>query len=497
MAESKGYNQSFSQNQSQKQQQTFKMSQQQIQAVTFLEMGISDLREEIYKFAAENPALEIVGTKKTRKDESFESYNYNNENYGNSSRSGRDSSEAYQRALESREDKTETLQAHLMHQLNSINLSGDEYELSQKLIYNLDKNGCYGSMIAPEKLLDKTRPLQTVKMLERCIERIQKMDPIGVCCRNPEESLFIQAKVLGDASPLTLFLLNGHLDFLAPPESEKVLKKVLAFRNEWHKKAFATELPIDAISLSEKEAEDSIKYILQLNPRPASGYISDSTSEYEMPDIVLTVEKIPGAVYEDDFSHGVVSGDDSCHFQIKYASGVLPEVRIAQDFLIDKESVEKARIFINNLKFRESTIILQGCAIVRAQKEFFVKGPGHILPLTRHQIAEELNIHESTVSRMANKKNSKYIQTEYGLYPASYFFSSGVKSVDGKENVSAEAVKMMIAKILEEKSVYNKENTVLSDNKLTQLLNEKGIKIARRTVAKYRAQLGLENSYKR
>jgi len=491
MAEAKGYNQSFSQKQSQKQQQTFKMSQQQIQAVTFLEMGISDLREEIYKFAAENPALEIVGSKKSKSSEDslerFDSY----ESYGGNSRAGSDSSEAYQRALESREDKTETLQAHLMHQLNSINLSGDEYELSQKLIYNLDKNGCYGSMIAPEKLLDKTRPLQNEKMLRRCIERIQKMDPVGVCCQNPEESLYIQAKVLGDASPLTLFLLNGHLDFLSPPESDKVLKKVLTFRTEWHKKAFATELPIDSISISEKQVDESIKYILHLNPRPAAGYVSDSTSEYEMPDIVLTVEKLPGAIYEDDFSHGVVSGDDSCHFQVKYASGVLPEVRIAQDFLIDKESVEKAKIFINNLKFRESTIVLQGCAIVRAQKEFFAKGPGHISPLTRHQIAEELGIHESTVSRMANKKNSKYIQTEYGLYPASYFFSSGVQSVDGSEKISAEAIKMMMAKILEE------SDEVLSDNKLTQLLNDKGVKIARRTVAKYRSQLGLGNSYKR
>lgn len=490
--------QNFSQNQkqSQKQQQTFKMSQLQIQAVKFLEMGTADLRAEIYKFAAENPAVEIASDVNK-----FEK----NENRQNSRQSNRDRPEIrssggmelanqFQQAMENQEDDFESLQSHLMHQLNSMNLSGDEYELSQKLIYNLDKNGCYGSLLSPETLLDKNRPLQNKVMLERCIDRIQRMDPIGVCCRTLEESLFVQAKIAGDASPLTLFLLNGHLDLLSPPEPDRVLKRVVDFRKDWHKKAFATALPIDDISLSEQIVEDSIHYILHLNPRPAQGYSTDTSSRYEMPDIVLSVEKKSGNTVSDDFLRGIVACDEKNYFQIKYASGVLPELQISEDFLFDKESVEAAKAFINNLKFRESTIVLQGCAIVKAQKSFFEKGPGNLATLTRREIANELGVHESTVSRFANKKNSKYIQTEWGLYPASYFFSSGVNSSDGKTKVSAEEIKLKIQNLIQE---YQQGQTLLSDAKLSELLNQQGIKIARRTVAKYREQLGLKNSYKR
>lgn len=490
-------NQNFSQTQkqSQKQQQTFKMSQLQIQAVKFLELGTDDLRAEIYKFAAENPAVEIVGDSEKYGSEKRKSSSLQDDfrTSIHTTSSGIDQANAYQRAMENQEDDFETLQSHLMHQLNSINIPWDEYELSQKLIYNLDKNGCYGSLLSPETLLDKSRPLQNKAMLDRCIERIQKMDPVGTCCRTLEESLYVQAKIAGDASPLTLFLLKDHLEFLSPPQPDKVLKKVLDFRRDWHKKAFATPLLIDDISIGEKDVESSINYILHLNPRPAQGYSTDTTARYEMPDIVLSVEKKEGYM-EDDFLQGVISCDEKNHFQVKYASGVLPELRISQDFLFDKESVDAAKAFINNLHFRESTIVLQGCAIVKAQREFFSKGPGNLAALTRRQIAEELGVHESTVSRFANKKNSKYIQTEWGLYPASYFFSSGVKSSDGKTKISAEEIKIKMQEIINQ---HAEGTDPLTDLKLAQILQTQGINIARRTVAKYREQLGLGNSYKR
>ena len=157
--------------QSQSQKQVQKLSQVQIQAVNFLAMSNRDLREEIYKTVAENPALQIVTD--PRRSSSIEKYS--------SASSGSAATEANQQALEAMENRGETLQQHLMEQLNLVKLSPDEYELSQKLIYNLDSNGCYGSMLAPETLLDKTRPAQTTKMLERCIDRIQKMDPVGTC----------------------------------------------------------------------------------------------------------------------------------------------------------------------------------------------------------------------------------------------------------------------------------------------------------------------------
>ena len=146
--------------------------------------------------------------------------------------------------------------------------------------------------------------------------------------------------------------------------------------------------------------------------------------------------------------------------------------------------------------------MLQGCTIVKNQLEFFEKGPGHIAPLTRKTVADFLGIHISTVSRMSAKKNSKYIQTEFGLFPASYFFSSGLGRMQATgagdteagagDTISAEAVKIKMSEIL---SAQKGEK--LSDNALTKILNESGIQIARRTVAKYRSQLGVQNSYTR
>lgn len=454
----------FKQSQTQKQVQSFKLSMAQIQGLKFLEMNSADLREEILKAASENPALEIVSRKSSSAD-----------------------SDAYQLALENTEEHGETLQSHLMHQLNSMNLHPDEYELSKKLIYNLDKNGCYGSMISPKTLLDKTRPLQTEAMLERCIDRIQKMDPVGTCCKTPEESLFIQAKISGKAGNLELFILDGHLEFLNPPEPDKILNKILTYRKEWHKKSFANALLIDGMSISEEDVEKALSFILSLNPRPAAGYIYDTNSEYEQPDVVLKIEKVSGNIATDDFASGKVKSEQKgFFFQVKYASDIIPELRISPEFKMDKEGVEKARQIINAVQFRESSLVLQGCAIVKAQKDFFEKGNAELKKLTRRQIAERLGINESTVSRMAGKKSSKYFQTEWGLFPASYFFSSGIG------NMSATQIKAEILKI-----TLENEGQKLSDEKIAEILNGRGIKISRRTVTKYRLQEGVKNSYRR
>ena len=147
------------QSQRQSQKQIQKMSQVQIQAVNFLAMSNRDLREEIYKTAAENPALQIISDPRRSSA---------NEKYSSASSAGSSAaSDANQQALEAMENRGETLQQHLMEQLNLIKLPPDEFELSQKLIYNLDANGCYGSMLAPETLLDRSRPPQTKQMLTR------------------------------------------------------------------------------------------------------------------------------------------------------------------------------------------------------------------------------------------------------------------------------------------------------------------------------------------
>lgn len=477
------------QSQRQEQQQVQILSQQQIQALKFLAMPGRELREEIFSFASENPALEIVKDPLSRKKSGSSAFKDRiREAYSSSSSSAaRQQSDDFQTALESAQERAETLQQHLMSQLNLTKLPPEEYELCQKLIYNLDKDGFYGSKLRPESFLDKSKKSQNGCMLARCLDRIQRMDPVGVCCKNIEESLYIQAKINGDALPLTLFILNGHLDFLNPPAPDKILKKLQKFKKEWHSKTFATPIALDKIQVDEDMILQSLSYIRTLNPHPAGEYISDtSISDFDMPDVVLSLNKVEGHINADDFEHGRIFLDEESFLQVRGANSFLPEVRISSDFSYDKESVLKAKDFIAKLQFRESSIFLQGCAIASFQRDFFLNGPGHIKTLTRQQVADKINIHESTVSRMTAKKNNKFFQTDWGLFPASYFFSSGVDSV------SSEAVKAEIKKIISENPGER-----FSDSRLTEILNHNGIKIARRTVAKYRSQIGLANSYQR
>lgn len=467
------------QQQFQKDLQIQKMSQQQIQTLNFLAMGNKDLREEILKAVDENPALEIV----------FDPLE--NEHSSRSTISSDD----YQKYLEQTEDKTETLQQHLMSQINMEKLSEDEHNLCIALIQNLDKNGCYGSMLDPVTLLDKNRPQQNRQMLAKCINIIHHLDPVGVCCKTPEESLLIQAQVNDDASDLTLFLLNNHLDLLVPPVSQKVQKNIKTYLENYHSQSFASPTPIDNIPITIEEVQNSIDYIRSLNPYPAADYAYDETSaRFNQPDVVLTVETIQGYLPQDNIHDGKITGNDETYFQVKYASGILPEIRLNPAFVKNQKNRKyytAGKDFIQSLTYRRNTIALQGCAIVSAQKNFFLKGKGNLVPLTRKQIAEFCDIHESTVSRMANKKNSKYIQCQWGIFPADYFFTTGIKTDSGSK-ISSETIKQEISQILE-----TAQNKSLSDSQLTQVLNEQGIKIARRTVAKYRAQLNIQNSYER
>ena len=136
-------------------------------------------------------------------------------------------------------------------------------------------------------------------------------------------------------------------------------------------------------------------------------------------------------------------------------------------------------------------MVFQGCAIVKYQLDFFEKGSDFLKPLTRVQIADFLGIHESTVSRISNKKNSKFIQTEWGIFPLSYFFASGLSTKENQQ-ISSTVIKSKIQKYIEQSNEKS-----LSDSKLEKILNAEGIKISRRTIAKYRQQLGIENSYSR
>ena len=522
--------------------QTQKMSQQQIYSLNLLAMNSEDLRSEIYAASDKNPALEIT------KDSSLSGSDVPKISKGPSdytrvgsvSASGQEKSDMFQEALESHPDERCTLQEHLLSQLNLLKIPPEKYELSKKLIENLDSSGFY--ILAPVTLLDKDNPQQTEPLLESCISLVRHLDPLGICCANFQESLFVQASYLPDAPQAALFLLDGHFDFLDPPRSLRILKRIKSFTEEKNKMTFAVEdAPASDYhpeNFTQKDIEDALSFIRTLDPHPARQFGSSSNA-YVVPDVYVT--KIPVSSDLNDENHRAVSGSTisgrgQFSYRVTMADNVLPSVALSPGYVeIDKKTVSKAdkqfintslqeaKVFIENLNFRNETIIKACSEIVRFQLAFFEKGPKYLAPLRQKDVADAIGVHEATISRMAS---SKYIQCEWGLFPVKYFFTNAVSSIKDvvtepaknivkaaagniaqtetdavrsgsdsePEIISKESVKYEIEQIV--KAQKNGEKR-LSDQKIADLLEKRGIKVARRTVAKYRSQLNIDSSYSR
>ena len=501
------------------QSQVQKMSQTQIMSLKVLAMSGPDLRNEIYSYAAKNPALEIksdsleTGVKSSRAEVANSSRFSDNTHYGLSSVSGNAASDNFQAALESNADEREPLSDHLMHQLNSMKLSEEEKALCSRLIYNLDEKGFH--ILAPVSFLNPENPVHTEELLDKCLCLVQHLDPIGTCTNNYRESLFVQAKISGQASALSLFLLESqeHFEFLNPPQSQKIQKKISDWLSEQKKLKFNKK---DGIQLSKEdftmeEIELSLDFIRTLDPYPARNFGTSQTN-FVSPDVIVT------------------KNEEEDGFTVTFAREFLPKLEISKDYTsliksseikegdtseqserkraelkFARNSVNEAKVFIESLLYRESTILKAAQEIVSAQILFFKKGPPYLAPLRQKDIAQKLGLHEATISRMAN---SKYLACEWGIFPIGYFFTNavgkaaenssqnmeGTHSSEDSSPLSKEGVKYEIARILEE---HKNDKKALSDQKIADILAQKGIKVARRTVAKYRSQMNLNSSYGR
>ncbi|WP_191017734.1 RNA polymerase factor sigma-54 [Treponema zioleckii] len=515
----------FQQNttQAQKMNQSQRMNQTQIQSLNLLSMNSADLREEIYSFAEKNPALEII-------DDEYENgittatvhTNFSDlMHYGRPGKEGDLASDNFQQALENQTDTRETLSEHLLLQLNSMKLNENEYTLGEKLINNLDQNGFH--ILAPYSFLDKKNPEHNEILLKKVIELIQRLDPLGTCCRNFEESLFVQAKIRHEAGEKVpeeaLFILDGHFDSLNPPQPAKIAKKLNNFVDEQKKLSFIgrnTNLPENPFT--EEGIEKALAFIKTLDPKPARNF-GVSSENLVRTDVFVEREKNPK--------------DGESEFKIRLSNESLPKIQISKDFtelekslkVSDSEtgesaerrksqkrylrdSINNAKIFIDSINFRESTILKATEEIVRIQADFFRGGPRFLVPLRQKDIAQTLGVHEATISRMANEK---YLSCDWGIFQFSYFFTTAVgKSANSDENqenkndekptksfegtTSKEGVKFEIKNLLEK---HKNDSKQLSDQKIADILAGMGIKLSRRTVAKYRSELNINSSYER
>lgn len=478
--------------------QTMKLSQQQIMAMNLIAMGSLELREEILEKVDENPALEI-------KEDKFLG-NTSSVHIGKTSRAGEETAEKYQNMLESAPDETETLQEHLLHQLNMTNLPENEHRICKKLIENLDENGFH--ILAPVTLLEPEKG-DNENLLEKCILTVRHFDPEGICCQNVTESLEIQAKLKKDAPKIALYILHGRLEILKPPAAEKALNKIEKNIEENEKLSFWTPNP-DDIQLTKNElslenVKKSIEFIQTLEPFPAAEF-KTGREHFIQPDVYVAKDE----------------NSEPDELKVALSNQAIPVLKIADDFKDEENSnslseenkktvkmrLKEAENFLDTLNFREQVLLNAFKKLAEIQKKFFLKGPGNLVPLTQREFAKMINVHESTVSRMAD---SKFLRCEWGTFPIKYFFTNALSSTKAKnqdetsnrtekesscptENISTDNVKIEIEKILKTQKPGEKK---LSDQKIADILSEKGIKIARRTVSKYRTRLNIASSYER
>jgi RNA polymerase sigma-54 factor len=434
-----------------------------------MELPIVDLREKIEEEIERNPALEVLEDKSTVSlDEAINPRKEEEDYFEVTSDSGfirKGSGEAdwdQRRFIEGIPTRTETLQEHLLRQLQLEPIDAGIREICETLIQNLDQDGFHKE---PVELLF-TPPLDPAR-LNRAMELVRSLDPPGTCTADYRESLRVQAGLLADAPPGIEEILD-HLELLKRGKIAEAAKK---------------------LNRSEDEVRFSLERIRELSPFPGRCFAS-SEVRYVVPDvqvikkegdfvIILNDEEIP-VLGINPFFMKIAGGRPG-------SSGNGKEGKPARDFV--RENIREARWFIQSVNQRNHTLLRVSRAIVEFQRSFFVNGPKHLAPLTLRDIAREIGVHETTISRTAN---GKYMQTEWGTFEIRYFFSNSITGPgSGGSRYSKEGVKVIIREMI------SGENQHFSDQEIAELLAKQGIPLARRTVAKYRNELDLGTSYTR
>ncbi len=459
-------------NYSQNMQQQFRLSAQMIQSIELLRLPIEELCDRVYQEAEKNPAIEIV------RDADL---SIRNAPIQNATRFT-NGSDTFQAFLENTQAHEESLQEHLLFQLSLLSLSEQEKSLGERIIQSLDNHGFFTA--TPNILLF---PHETSESLDKMLSVVRSFDPLGIAFSNVQESLQFQAEVQGYCTTLAYEILKNHFAVLEKKRPPLITK----YLND------------KGLLCSLEEVEQALEFIRTLEPYPASEFNPvDSTVQYIIPDVIVRKKE------ENEIDS--TEKTQNARFAIEFLKGSLPEIIISDVYseLLEKknksdenyqfvtEAVQGAKHFIQALSYRTNSIYRTLEIIVAKQYNFFAKGPGHLVPLRQKDVAVELDMHETTISRIAN---GKYLQCDWGIFELKYFFTNAVNNQEEKgsekPNDSKESIKHQILLILKEHEKSGEKK--LSDAKLVEKLQEVGITIARRTVAKYRGELNIESSFDR
>jgi RNA polymerase sigma-54 factor len=464
-----------------------KLSPQQIQMIKLLEVPTLQIEQRIKKELEENPALEEGPededlSEDNNEEEEFEDNDRDQEEFTLDDYIEEDEipdyrlqANNYSRDDEKRADipfsAGSSFHEHLESQLGLRDLTDKQKVLGEYIIGNIDEDGYLRREL--ENIVDDLAFLQnleaTEEELEDVLKIIQDLEPAGVGARTLKECLLLQlAKKDLTQAPVSLAysIIDTHFEEFSKRHYDKIEARM---------------------GISDEELKASIEEILKLNPKPGGMY-SDPFSKIAQP-------IIPDFILEHSESG----------FELHLNSRNLPELRLSSSYnemlktySVDKntkkemkdavyfvkQKIESAKWFIDAIKQRQNTLLLTMNAILEYQQEYFIDGDETKLkPMILKDVAEMTGLDISTISRVAN---SKYIQTHFGILPLKFFFSEGLQTDSGEE-VSTREIK----RILQDCIANEKKQRPLTDERLTEILQEKGYQIARRTVAKYREQLNI------
>src|SRR5690349_12276627 len=358
-------------------------------------------------------------------------------------------------SLEATLTRPPSLHDHLAWQLKMTNLPPDQLEIGMTILGNIDADG----YIKDPPLEELAADLGVDGMLcEQVLEKIQTFDPIGVAARSLAECMLIQAVAAGQDDDLVVKMIKSHLPNLEKKNYQAIARDL--------------KQPLE-------EIYEAAKVIMEFDPRPGRQYSSDDP-HYVTPDVYI--HKVGDKYF-------VVPNDDGLPKLkiIGFYKNAMGNSAASKDYVQDK--LRSAQWLIRSIQQRQRTIIKVAESILKFQREFFDKGIAHLKPLILRDVAEDIGMHESTVSRVTT---SKYVHTPQGIFELKFFFNSGISRTNG-DDLASQAVKSKIKELVGSEDPKRPH----SDQKIVELLKKSGIDIARRTVAKYREQLGILSSSKR
>ncbi len=354
--------------------------------------------------------------------------------------------------------KGQTLQEHLEWQLRMESLSVEELNFALDIIGNIDDDGY---LEIPFEEIISRHNLERDQSLGM-LGLVQHLDPVGCGAQNLEECLGVQARMLAERSPLVELIIERNLKDLEKKDYAKISKD---------------------FGVSKEKVKDAELIIMGLNPKPGRLVSADET-QYVVPDIF--VAEVGGEFVVQVNDEGVPRLRISNLYKSLIKNG--QNDAEAKEFVQDK--LRAALWLIKSIENRQKTIYKVANSIVRTQQEFFKKGPAFLKPMILKDIANEIGMHESTVSRVTT---NKFMHTPIGTFELKYFFNAGIGGKNGGIDIAGESLKLKIKEMIGNED----PKRPLSDQKISELLSTKDIIVARRTVAKYREMMGVAPSSKR